>query len=83
MVLEVQGVQRRWGFGHGPDCAFRANRTFVGRLQLGAKSPISLTRWLTSSHFCTEAQPAEQPLKPSCAARGVLRASAIILQQKH
>jgi hypothetical protein len=31
------GDRNPWGFGHGPDCAFRANRTFVGRLQLGAK----------------------------------------------
>merc|ERR1719359_2082577 len=31
------GQRNPWGFGHGTDAAFRANRTFVGRLQLGAK----------------------------------------------
>jgi hypothetical protein len=31
------GGTNPWGFGYGPESAFRANRTFVGRLQLGAK----------------------------------------------
>jgi hypothetical protein len=41
------GQRNPWGMGYGPNAAFRANRTFVGRLELGAKFML----WNPETHL--------------------------------